>query len=259
MLVKRRLFTIISALSLVLCVNELALGAGDSVAANDHDIFSFYCKSLHARFTLRANAAQIGLYGPPLAGSNFAKTHIAPARVRQVLNTPVEWSIYRMEDDPAPDAPGFFWVERENVSQSLLDALFPPPTRETIPALLDAMEAPEKFVSAHWLLTRESIQFEAPEPPAEKDAVTRQPDGSFLYVRDGLHLELSHLKQTAWGAAVGGPIVVYSCQMSVDPNQYRPLLDRWHRRLDKPIVVVPYSQFITGAALLLLGGCVPGF
>ncbi len=218
---KRRLFTIMSALSLALCVNGAATCADDSVPANDHDILSVYCKPLHARYTLRANTGRIGLYGPPLAGTNFARTHSAPARVRRIVNGPLECKIFELIEDPADESSNFFWIEPGDVMRdSLLEALFPPPTRETIPAVLDAMEDPKCFTSAHWLLTNEAIAFAIPEPPAEKKTLTRQPDGSFIYLRDGLHLEFSRLKETARGVAVGGPIIVYSCRMSVDPSQF---------------------------------------
>jgi hypothetical protein len=257
MAMKRGLFSFLSALSLMLCVNESALCAGDSVPANDHDIFSFYCNSLHARYTVRANADRIALYGPPLGGTSFARTHIAPARLRRILNGTLDWKITEFVEDATDASNNFFWIEAGDVMlNSLLEALFPPPTRETIPALLDAMEDPNRFISAHWLMTSESIAFAIPEPPAEKNSLTRQPDGSFIYLRDGLHLEFSRLTETARGVAVGGPIIEYSCRMSVDPRQFPALLARWHRRLDIPIAEFSYSRCILGAELLLEPACI---
>jgi len=245
---KRRLFTILLTFSLVPYVNNLAMCAENSVPANDYDIVSVYCKALHARYTLRANADRIGLYGPPMAGSKFAKTHIASERVSRMLNAPLRWQIYEMYDNPEDEKKGFLWVQRNNeATDSPLEALFPPSSREVIPPALEAMEDPRRFAAAHCLLMNESISFETPEPLAIRDGLARRPDGSILYYRGGLRAELLQVEKTGSGVAVGGLTDVYSCRISIDPNQFPTLRARWHRRLDKPAAVCPTSVCVAGA------------
>jgi hypothetical protein len=254
--VKGRAFNLLTALSLLTLAATTWLYARQAwFAGLDLDLLSVYSHPLHARYTLRADARGVGLYGPPFASRWRAGWSGAAALVAQLRDSQFEAEVIREDKSVMYDE-----GEREPYSADFSrksewgDAL---PAAQKVPLLLEALEDPDGFVAAHYYLGRSSRSL-PPEPGDMGDDVrmSRMADGSLCYDYSGLRVGLSELKVTGEGVNPGGLITIFSARQSIDPAQFPPLRARWHRHLDERAAFARYPLALAGAAALPALWCV---
>jgi hypothetical protein len=118
---------------------------------------------------------------------------------------------------------------------------------QLVPALLIALEHPDKFAVAHLLL-----DMNLADPTSERRRrIEPQAAGSVRYVLDGLTFEVRAVGEGSRDAThLADDEEVVEAVSSVDVAQLPAIRDLWHRRLDVPVVALSHwSSFV---ALLVL-------
>jgi hypothetical protein len=311
----RRLFTLVSALSLLLCAASTALWwRSDRHPPEQEDRASWLWGG--RRFTLRSDAGRLTLYAPPpwdpharpvraavpfrwdpdeaearsAAGRLPESDPLLPPDGPRVVATA---GIFKQVADrpPPADAPPLAdvvaavrnadvrwrlhsWSERDvrwdlrewdaeprmrwrSAGYRLscnyytfsdgLDARFtlrvaPEYTSaQLVPALLPALEDPDRFAAAHLLLMKDRMSF----GNTTRDWRTATPTAMY----DGLRVEFDRFR-VGEGEPPGLGVVHFDWFARIDPTQLPAIRDMWHRRLDVAIASAPWWAVTAALGLL---------
>ncbi|HEY2584686.1 MAG TPA: hypothetical protein VGI81_02850 [Tepidisphaeraceae bacterium] len=253
----RRLFTVACMLSLLLCISAVGLRARQGrVVGNRHEIFSFYLKSRHARYTLRGDADRLVLCAPPLAVVHYPWPYWIPADAMKdprpvptllalMRNEDIDWDLMHYSDQKPGDE-----ELKVNHSYHYGDDTAGRYNRLTFtdegllhPGLLDALEDPRRAVAAHVFL--------ATHPMNGNWTLPRRPTGPFTFEFDGMKVDCAPVGEPIQGGSAGGLVDDYNvASWHVDPSQFPALRAQWHARLDRPVVTLPYSRAAVATAIL---------
>ena len=276
--VRRRLFAIFSALSLLLCAAVCLLWVRSyrPMPEGEGDLGSAFVARRGGRYTLESEPGVLALRGPPPAPAGAALRAKpggeTPGRLAAGLhNDQVVWEV----EYPANTFPnlrlGPHWTPRGRPGTAV-DALAPVnpgetadpmvagprkfrtpppfPMSEAAAPLLAALEDPDRFVAAHVvlaLLDHDRYRRMGRTPgiwQADTVQFEPRPDGSFLHTHLGLRAELRPLggpaRPYSYSPSYGDDYVVRACTARIDPAQLATIRDRWHRRLDVAVWSVPW-------------------
>ncbi|MDB5330125.1 MAG: hypothetical protein JWP03_1276 [Phycisphaerales bacterium] len=217
----RRFFTVLSVLSLLLCVATSVLWVR-SYYRNDATVFS----TERARITIQSSAGRLRVLAPP---SSVASEKQAWELVNHLHNRDIRWD--RAEEYFVSDGHKFvsvtLRVPNETPAANLLklgDAARRP--------LLHALDDPTKFAAAHILLTPQRG--------------TRTCDR--IMNAEGTQVAFNGLT-----AALHHPNYDYGlAPVDFDPAQLRRIRDQWHAKLDTAVISLPYSWFVPASTVLPL-------
>ena len=271
---RRRLLTLCSALSLLLCVAVCVLwvrsyGRADRVSRVVN----------RDRHTVRSDGGRLTLFSPPRSppgprpspapveapaphgdgtadgasgpGPVGAGIHSAPPSpepadgpAARVTNRQLEWQVERVVSGPRAGATGLLFspIPTEEPTWDLWSPGDRYTAAEVAPPLLRALEDPDQFAAAHILLTR---WFDPPN-----DGVLAAAGGGVLtHTLDGLRVEL-RLGELLRPEEVGDICyfgedaeverAYHRCSAAFDVAQLPGIRDRWHRRLDVAVGSVPW-------------------
>jgi hypothetical protein len=235
----RRLFTVASVFSLLLCL-ALAMLCVQSYRREAH----FTGLTGAGRWTLRSVDGRLALFLPPPLTPGTPETQ-ARAWVASVLAEEEEWHINceigRGFFHPEPDRPVGIscWGAYEPFVAHTNDGSAAP--------LLAALESPQTFLRAHTVLARiygtdERVAFEG-NPALRNDGVARRLpatiDGLRVVLRDPHDRIIPH-----------GMFAYYTVSVDVDAAQLPPIREQWHRRLDVRAGTVRYSYLLVATLAL---------
>ena len=251
----RRLFTVASVLSLVMCASAVWLLARNGrVAGERHEIFSAYLKSRHARYTLYGDPDSLAFCAPPPAKPRWPwnqpippdeADQRSPATLLELMrNADVTWELWqdygderlKLPPNPSDKAPGHSRLH--STDEGLL-----------IPMLLEALEDPQRVAIAHVYLTKLPASGET-LPDVEDMTLPQKPAGQFTFAYYGMKVNCSSLGEPMFAISPGGPVNIYNPTCQVDPSQSPALCAQWHARLDRRLVAIPYRRAAIATALL---------
>jgi hypothetical protein len=260
----RRLFTVLSALSLLLCVATAVLWARAGLGKTAR----VGVLTGGGRFALRFDRDRLRLIGPPPAmpAEQEARAWELAGMLR---NSHLGWTVHGWNVDGRP-------VPRLVVDGFLTDSThgghhyispteahyYPDPNRKPIPVaslrrpLLAAMEDPERWMTAHYFLWREG-----PGRGVIVGARLQEEAGVHVFDMGGLRVEFPQLgldvphrsfpkvkpenPDWTWVCSQGKPPLA-----RIDASQHAAIRDMWHDRLGVVGLSVPYWP-------LILAGLVP--
>lgn len=123
------------------------------------------------------------------------------------------------------------------------------PKTEVVPALVGALEDPDRFAVAHVLLGRlVPPSTTVASPPCEP-----RPGGSAVTNIDGLRAELAPPDPVEDGVGIAGARVVdtpYESHATITGGQLPAIRELWHRRLDIEVTAVGHGWVVLGTAVM---------
>ena len=163
------------------------------------------------------------------------------AFVQRMSNGDIDWDGIRVASGPQRgELRGVFVFPGGHAGE-----LWPPHSHraaDLIPALLIALEQPDKFAVAHALL---NMNLAAPRNgPGPK--IGQRSAGSVRYVWDGLTFEIRAVGEGSRDAThLGDEEEIVDAVSSVDVAQLPAIRDLWHRRLDVPVFTAPHWLIVS--------------
>ncbi|HEX8912637.1 MAG TPA: hypothetical protein VF796_09795, partial [Humisphaera sp.] len=242
---RRRLFAVLCAASLLLCAGACALWARSHHVADR-------VSRLHdgERYTVASERGRVVLLRPPPAAGDAKAQAAAAALAAALANDDVFWRCVVWEDSGV----SVDWPEP--IFDSPADRL-----EETVPAaarvrpLLAALEDPKRFHAAHLLLARDTPAGRGPTPTATLIRMPPREDGRF---RDQFHTDPPAGVVVARGEYAGLPVTLrghpdgnrgqimskdltyWALAADGDPAQQAAAAEAWHRRLAVPVASAPW-------------------
>jgi hypothetical protein len=232
---RRRFFTLLSALALVLCVTTRAVWEHrEQRRSRRPPVLATPSAVPHLPPATRPAA-------PPATGQNLtdAQRFISEIRndqvtwgVERVLNRPDEGKLRPLDGTPAVHGPA-----KDVEDEIALNEHGPGAGLEQLtPALLQALDDPDRFVIAHVILYHQYIMLPysgVSSIPPGKFGITKEPDGSFVHIYDNLRVRLKPQPEEWTGHDGDDDIVGWYCTASVDAAQMRMIKEQWQSRLAK--------------------------
>jgi hypothetical protein len=256
-------FTSLCVLSLLLCVAVCVLWVTSYAGGN-----AVTRLTKQGRLTVRSERGTLSLTRPPRASDplaqKLARNDFSGSMVELRVRSTGEWLVNRIRNDQTS------WFGTRVVSgpeqgrwRSLVvfptddvGELWPPHSArytagDYIPALVAALEQPDKFAVAHLLL---GINLEEMEPLTEpRRAIHQQSAESVRYTCDGLTFDVRAIGEgDRYATHLADDEEVVDAASSIDVRQLPAIRDLWHRRLDVPVVAVPHWALV--AVLLVAPG-----
>ena len=253
----RRLFTAASVLSLLPCASFLWLLARHGRVVGDRqEISSVYLKSRHARYTLRGDADRLALCAPPPAVAiwpNSRRTsginedpRPVPILLTHIRNEDVEFNVEQDGGDQRLTLNDSWGDRKETVP--MWNRFVTTDEGLLIPGLLEALEDPNRAVSAHVLLaTLRPMSALIPEP---RWTLPRKPAGPFVFEFEGMIFNCPSLGEPILVTHAPHAVCVYEPSWHADPSQFPALRAQWHARLDQPLIAIPYVRGAVATAVL---------
>lgn len=283
-----RLFTLLSALSLLLCAGTCALWARSN---RSEDRASRVMRG--SRYTLASSHGRVTLFGPPAVPVIALPAADADANLAAALrNEDIEWNgtIHGVGISSVLETIGADTVlPRTDSPSGQLDAAARGGTATRL--LLSALERPEAFVAAHVLLTRrydqpDFLQYDGTTSPPlrgwewkEDNKPRRSRTGvvshvpvpgsycglriEFLLPDAGAYHVSTHLADLPLRGSVESwpsfrlanehvPMMddPFPCSTRIDAAQLPMIREQWHRRLDVPMYSAPDAAVVAGALVL---------
>jgi hypothetical protein len=262
--VLRRLFTIVVGVSSMLCIVAVVLWVRSNRPGHAYrDHLSFYIHSRHARYTIRFESGNVGLYGPPVGNAILASDqeqiastirtcldHFNEDQLEYEMWQPVDWADGGWQPDGDPFLECSFGDWRQ-----FLQPLYSLPQDTVRSAVLDALEDPQKRVAAlQFLSDRYYDDWHFTSRREEREHLTPRTrrDGSWSCEVFHVPAVLVASGQVMDGSTVGGTATVTPCRPQFDWSAFPKVRDRWHRAMDQPILVASYSRLTAATALLPL-------
>jgi hypothetical protein len=267
----RRLFGILAALSLVLC-----LAAGVFWIRNadrpkgTEDEFSFLDPQTGDRLTLRCEGGRTVLAGPPVVPANFPTTRTADGKTADMLvakqsDAEMGWRIpWRMDQKFGPNPP----IDRMQLANpiAIFEGEITFQRQELLPPLLRALEDPNRFISAHTELAILSGDADGRLTWAGMSPQETQDYANYAHVQqdweaehklhvscDGLRIVLTPARGDKIDfdpAHLDFQLYDQRWVVTADPAQFADLRRQWHRRLDVERFASPTWALVAGTALL---------
>jgi hypothetical protein len=240
----RRLFTLLSAVSLPLCAATCVLWARSylrppSGGGEWHPPAGFYVT------TVRSSAGRLSLHRPPAdPPARVMPDGVSVERlVSAMRNTDLTW---RVLADDRSIREGLRGAILTKTDMAVLNA--PDPYRvndlpftvaEWVPPLLRALDDPNRFVAAHFLLKRLTMKQEGWCEMSDSrtgNALTAWYEGLLVDLRFDPRRVRSGIR------------FYVDCDATVDPAQRPAIRGLWHQRLDSPALAVPHAAVAAVAA-----------
>lgn len=266
---RRKPFTLCSAVSLLLCVTVSVLWVR-SQALTKADEFPFLLPRGETRYTLRSAAGRLTLLGAPSSPPSPAVATVAQL-VAEIDNTQLEWEAGRREDgtyrtnspkEPREGAQAMARLARGHSTRSRYSTFlsgfhrtFSPRAEfsaaDMIPSLVRALEDPKRFAAAHYLLAEIARPRGASSDPVWRTRQLTQVSADVLtYNYLGLNVTLRFDGPEEWPGSGTDLAAVQRCVAVIDPTQVPQIRAQWHRHLDTP--VISYSHFKVAATTAIL-------
>jgi hypothetical protein len=242
----RHIFTLVSALSLLLCVAVVALWM------RSHDSSDRMSRILNRdRYTLRSEQGRLTLFSPPrvriatqpLQNISTEADDRVEAIISRMDNRQLVWEAAQTDAGMLQKIQTFAHPD-EQVCDLWKTNLGRP--GKTIPLLLRALERPEQFAIAH-LLLGQRLGIAATE-------IKQQQPGSALYTSDGLRFAIRAEAPQMGGPTFSLEVDAQWCSAQIDVTQLPAMREQWHRRLDVPLVSVRYCWLLGGLLALPITG-----
>jgi hypothetical protein len=243
--VPRRLFNLLSASSLILCLVALGLWAESHRWKKGVQFDAF-----EGQYSLRCYRGQLALWSPP-APTRSADEARARAFAERLRNDRVSWSFFR----PPPGAvlcgngPSRYLLPIPHQAESddgLHGVAFP----DAQEPLLEAMRDTDRFAAAHGYL---AFLYGPAIGSHSYDADVREERGKVIGCVEGLIVELS-----AEGARTTTDEYVHTVYPAwrADPAQRATLRSVWHRRLNREALSIPIWWLVAATSVLPLAWAV---
>ena len=252
----RRLFTLCSAASLLLCVaiGVLWVRSYSPLRTADPDELGILHPAEPVRYTLRSAGGTMTVLGPP-KGSQAPNARAAAAAVAAIRNGELAWTLARNDDGtysrwhtPRDGSGEVLRLARGHSFTTRYKADRQTPlfgAAELLRPLLGALEDPERFAAAHYLLEEVT---RAARMPALPDVVWQErelrplTDDTFAYTYLGLPVVLQFDGEAEEGTTYEGVAAFQPCSATIDAIHLPAVRAQWHRRLDVPVASAPHWQ-----------------
>jgi hypothetical protein len=270
--VRRHLFTLCSVVSPLLCVAVCWVSVS-SHRGSEHSVS--WLRSNGSRYTLRAESGGFALLRPPTpysGGTPIRDGRTAEQLVTAIRNDEVKWEIEREQDwffklgppvghtflgnphaddtpinrDPYQFLPTYE-IELAAMpgrtvtvgNKQINDVALSPATLN--PWLLRALEDPERFVAAHYLL----VKLNRPRGLQSRDYAF-DPETLTKVFAD---LRVT-LRETGRDVYTVNGAKVFPCSAEIDPAQFPAIRDGWHRQFNVAIVSIAWWQAMAAALMV---------
>jgi hypothetical protein len=221
----RRLFTIASGLSLLLCVATVVLWVRSDIGYADHVSWTSHAD----RVTLRSEMGRVALFSLPTAIPVAGGPQGTHSLATPVLRSKIDWYIRCYEEGGS-----LFHSGTDFADGAYIEPAFPLVRLDR--SLLHGLESRDSFVAAHLALCTLM--------GTDRIAVDHQPitlHGQYLATVDGLRVVL-HPKMRFRPKSMA---VMYESSAEIDPAQIPTIRDQWHQRLDTSQWTIPYEYLAT--------------
>ena len=249
----RRLFSLVTAVSLLLCVAACVLWVRSGLPQRSGRPYelSLLNPVERVRYTFRLADGTVTVLAPPAVPSR-STAGAAAAAVAKIRNEELVWVVYRNDDGSYGQYP--LWYQAPvgsgasgELAEGYGDMYSSEPSTprfgpdELLPPLLAALEDPDRFAAAHYLLDLVTRYTAMPRPA---DPVWQQQDFRSLsedtlacrYVGLAVILRFERKEDpTDWSGGKARP-----CSASIDAAQLPAIRAQWHSRLGVPVAVAPY-------------------
>ena len=255
----RRLFTLLSAVSLLLCVGVCVLWVRSyrnvPPTADAADRASWLYQG--DRHTARSDHGRVTWYAPPTPPPNAPGDDMFRGPPDVIANGNLRWQVMAKDAD---------YRDVIEVTIRLLGAAFPdlngevedragdptvPRADHWRPLLVRALEYPDRFAAAHyglWIIGQVRPGELVSRWP---DDYSVRPDGTIRLRFDGLAVDIRRPSDAGLLDSGGTYIARYAA--SIDPAQLGAIRDQWHRRLDVPVASVPHWSVAAATGVLPTG------